>query len=175
MSSPDRRSFLCQSLGMGALAMGGLATGSLLAGCGFTPAYGPGGAAEGLQGLIRAADPTDKNGFDLVQRLEERLGRPKDARFDLTYTITTTSIGVGYTPEGAITRYNLTGQIVWSLADRTGARVTGGTVDSFASWSATGSTVAGLAAEEDAGLRLMRLLGDQIVIRLLATAGTWAP
>ena len=55
----------------------------------------------------------------------------------------------------------------------TKARVTGGQVKSFTSYSATGSTVAGLAAQEDAARRLMRILADQITARLLATSGTW--
>ncbi len=160
MSSPDRRAFL------------GLA---LLAGCGFAPAYGPNGSATVLSGTVRAADPDDKNAFDLVQRLEERLGRPETARFDLAYTITTRAIGVGVTPDGSITRYNLTGAVDWSLTDAAGTRVAGGTVDSFTSWSATGSTVAGLTAEEDANLRLMRILADQIVARLLAVSSTLTP
>ncbi len=146
-----------------------------LSGCGFSPAYGPGGAAAGVQGTVRASDPTDKNAFDLVQRLEERLGRPTAPAYDLAYTITTTPVGVGITPDNAITRYNLTGAIDWSLTARaTGARVAGGRVESFTSYSATGSTVAGLAAEEDAAIRLMRILADQIVTRLVATAGQWA-
>lgn len=146
-----------------------------LSGCGFTPAYGPGGAASGVQGTIRAGDPTDKNAFDLVERLEERLGRPANAAFDLAYTITTTPVGVGITPDNAITRYNLTGSIDWTLTSRaTSARVAGGRVENFTSYFATGSTVAGLAAEEDASLRLMRMLADQIVTRLIATAGQWA-
>ncbi len=83
-------------------------------------------------------------------------------------------MGVGITPDNAITRYNLNGAIDWTLTDRTTAtRVTGGRVESFTSWSATGSTVAGLTAEEDARLRLMRILADQIVARLLATSGDW--
>ena len=145
-----------------------------LAACGFQPAYGPGGAARGIQSSIRVADPNDKNAFDLVERLEERLGRPKATRFDLTYTIKTAAIGVGITPDNAITRYNLNGTIDWALIARsTGARVTGGQVHSFTSYSATGSTVAGLAAQEDAARRLMRILADQITARLLATAGSW--
>ena len=121
------------------------------------------------------ADPTDKNGFNLVERLEERLGRPQAVRYDLGYSIRTETQGVGITPDNAITRYNLTGSIDWTLTDRTsGARVTGGTVASFTSWSATGSTVAGLAAEEDAALRLMRLLADQIVTRIIASSANWA-
>jgi LPS-assembly lipoprotein len=146
-----------------------------LSGCGFAPAYGPGGAATGLQGTVRAGDPADKNAFDLVQRLEERLGRPTTPLYDLGYVITATPVGVGITPENAITRYNLTGTVEWTLTARaTGARVAGGRVESFTSYSATGSTVAGLAAEEDASIRLMRILADQIVTRLIATAGQWA-
>lgn len=146
-----------------------------LGGCGFTPALGPGGAAEGLQGSIRAANPADKNAFDLVERLEERIGRPDSARFDLGYTITTRVIGVGITPENAITRYNLTGAVDWTLTERAMAqRVAGGRVENFTSYSATGSTVAGLAAEEDAAFRLMRILADQIVSRLIATSRDWS-
>ena len=146
-----------------------------VAACGFTPAYGPGGPASGLQGRIRVDDPFDKNGFDLVERLEERLGRPEAARYALSFSIATRAIGVGITPENAITRYNLTGSIDWGLTEiGTGTRLTGGRVNSFTSYSATGSTVAGLAAEQDAAMRLMRLLADQIVTRLIATSGQWA-
>lgn len=146
-----------------------------VAACGFTPAFAPGGVADGLQGRIRAADPVEKRGFDLVERLEERLGRPQAPRFDLAYTITTESQSLGITPENAITRYHLVGQIDWTLTSReSGARVTGGKVQGFTAYSATGSTVAGLAAEQDAAFRLMRMLADQIVMRLIATAGDWA-
>ncbi|MCU0901358.1 MAG: LPS assembly lipoprotein LptE [Cypionkella sp.] len=146
-----------------------------LAACGFAPAYGPGGAAAGLQGRIRVADPTDKLGFDLVERLEERLGRPEAPMFDLAYTINTRIETLAITPADAITRYHLQGTIDWTLTDRsTGQRATGGTVQGFTAYSATGSTVAGLAAEQDAAFRLMRMLADQIVTKLIATAGTWA-
>ncbi|MGL5010200.1 MAG: LPS assembly lipoprotein LptE, partial [Paracoccaceae bacterium] len=93
----------------------------------------------------------------------------------LGYTITTEEIGVGITPDSAITRYNLTGRVDWTLTERsTGRQVAGGRVDNFTSYSATGSTVAGLAAEEDAAFRLMRILADQIVSRLIASSGDWS-
>lgn len=145
----------------------------LLAACGFTPAYGPGGSADKLTETVWVQDPTDKNAFDLVERLEERLGRPETIRYDLTYTITTESVGVGITGDNKITRYNIKGVVDYALTDRaSGARVTGGRVQSFTAYSATGSTVAGLAAEEDAGLRLMRILADQIVSRLIAASAS---
>lgn len=143
--------------------------------CGFTPAYGPEGPAAGLQGSVSVHSPADKNSFDLVERLEERLGRPRAVAYDMTYSIATSAVGVGVTPDNAITRYNLNGSIDWSLTARaSGARITGGQVHSFTSYSATGSTIAGIAAQEDAARRLMRLLADQIVERMLATSGTWA-
>lgn len=143
----------------------------LIAACGFTPAYGPGGGATKLTGAVRVQDPGDKNGFDLVERLEERLGRPEAARYDLSYTITTQSVGVGITADNKTTRYNLKGVVDYTLTEQaTGARVTGGRVQSFTAYSATGSTVAQLAAEEDAALRLMRILADQITARLIGAA-----
>ena len=161
MSSSDRRTFLLAPLA--------------LAACGFTPAYGPQGGARGIEGLIRVAEPRDKAAFDLVQRLEERIGRAGSPRFDLTYTIRTRNDRVGITPDNTIQRFHVTGTVDWSLiAVADGARVEGGTVQNFAAWSATGSTVAGLSAEEDAARRLMVMLADQIVTRLIATSGRWA-
>jgi LPS-assembly lipoprotein len=144
-----------------------------LAACGFTPAYAPAGGADKLLGTIWVQDPTDKNGFDLVERLEERLGRPETIRYDLVYKITTEAVGVGITTENQITRYNLKGVVDWTLTDRSsGARVAGGRVQNFTAYSATGSTVAGLAAEEDAAFRLMRILADQITARLIAASAS---
>jgi len=80
-------------------------------------------------------------------------------------------VGVGVTTDNRITRYNLKGAIDYTLSDTgTGQRITGGRVQSFTSYAATGSTVAGLAAEEDAAYRLMRLLADQVIARLIAEA-----
>jgi len=163
MSLSDRRLFI------------GFCATAALAACGFTPAYAPGGAGVVLHNSILAAEPSDKPAFDLVERLEERLGPPQAPRFGLDYTIKTNPVGVAITSYNAVTRYNLNGTVDWTLSDfATGVRLTGGRVDNFTSYSATGSTVASLAAEEDATLRLMRILADQIVARLLATSGQWA-
>lgn len=161
MSSFNRRSFLALPLA--------------LAACGFTPAYGPNGPAQGLQGRIRATDPTDKNGFDFVTAVQARFGRSKDARYGLSYTITTESVGVGYATDTTITRYNLKGAVDWSLTDlTTETRVAGGTERNFTSWSATSATVAGLSAEEDAAARLMVILADQIALQILAASARFA-
>lgn len=146
-----------------------------LAGCGFTPALGTDGSAQRLMGRIWPQVPQDQSGFAFVKQIEARLGRVEQRDFDLTYTITTLSDGVGITPEGAITRYNLNGTVVWTLASHAdGLRMAGGTVSNFTSYSATGSTVAGLAARQDAARRLMVVLADQVVARMLAASVRFA-
>jgi LPS-assembly lipoprotein len=147
-----------------------------LAACGFQPAYGTKGTSGALMGTVRAADPTDKNSFDFVQHFEERLGRPTKAVYQLAYKIKTDAIGAGITPSGAITRYTITGAMDWTLtrlSDQT--RMAGGHIDAFTSYSATGSTVAGQTAQIDANLRLMRMLGDDLVLRLMAASTSFAP
>ena len=143
-----------------------------LSGCGFAPALGSGGAAQGLMGRVRAGDPRSQADYDFVARIEERLGRPAGAAYDLAYVIDMKSDGVGITAEGAITRYNLSGSLKWTLTRAPdGQFAAEGTVANFTAWSATGSTVAGLTAREDAARRLMRMLADQVVTALLARAG----
>jgi len=147
---------------------------ALLAGCGFTPVYGTGGPARELLNRVRIEDPADKNAFDLVERLEERLGRPQNVAFRLSYGITTRSKGLGITPDNATTRYNIDGTATYLLSDaETGTPLAQGEVTTFVSYSASGSTVATDAAEEDAYERLMRLLADQIVNELIASSAGW--
>jgi LPS-assembly lipoprotein len=153
----------------------GLLVSLSLAACGFSPAYAPGGSGNALQNTILAAEPRDKPAFDFVERLEERLGPSDNPQYGLSYQIALKPVGVAITTDNAITRYHLTGVVTWALSDViTGAQLTGGRAESFTSYSATGSTVAGLAAEEDAAQRLMRILADQIVSQLLATSSQWA-
>ncbi|MGF6861489.1 LPS-assembly lipoprotein [Rhodobacteraceae bacterium MBR-64] len=157
----DRRSFL----------LGGAAA---LAGCGFTPAYGPGGAASNLQGRFLIDAPTDKRGFDLVERLEERIGRPTDAAYALSYSIATDQVAIGVSPTNAITRYNLTGEVTYKVTNLQNDKVlASGRVRNFTAHSTTGTTLATRTAEIDASHRLMRILADQIVTQLLATPGAW--
>jgi len=156
MSWSDRRAFLLAPL--------------ILAACGFTPALAPEGPAGRLRGAVRADDPTDRNGFDFVARIEERLGRPADdAGLALSYTITTWKTGVAVTADNRTTRYDLSGVLEYRLREAaTDRTMASGRVSGFTGYAATGSTVALLAAEEDAARRLMVILADQVVTRLVA-------
>ncbi len=157
MSLSDRRTFLLLPLA--------------LAACGFTPVYGPGGNATALQGRVRVRAPEDRDDYLLVQRLEQQLGRASAPAYDLNFDVTTEAEGQAVTASGDITRYSLVGRATYELrAAGSDQVIATGEVDNFTGYSATGSTVEALAAERDAQVRLMKILADQIVTRLYATA-----
>lgn len=142
-----------------------------LAACGFTPVYGPGGTGSALQNQVLVDEPSTEEAYLLTRHIETRLGRANTPRYALGLTVATTEDGLAINALGDITRYNVLGVVDYALRDTiSGAVVTSGQVDNFTGYSATGSTVATLAAERDAQERLMILLGDQIVARLHAVA-----
>ena len=166
MSLSDRRTVLTL---LAAIALA-------LPGCGYTPVYGTGGSAAGLRGTVRVADPDSKDTFRLAGRLEERLGRVTAVRYALDYSVTHETEGLGITPDQSTTRYNILGTARYSLTEiGTGAVIAAGQVDSFTAYSAAGTTVATSSARDDALERLMVILADQIVTRLLAAAERSAP
>ena len=164
MSWSDRRKFL---FGLALLP---------LAACGFTPAYGPEGGAGALRGQVAVQTPQTKPDFDFASRIIARLGDAANPTYDLGYAISASRQSGGVTAANVTTRFTLLGSATWTLTERaSGTRVAGGTVRAFTSWSTTGTTVAGLAAEDDAYRRLSIMLADQVILRLIAKAPTLAP
>ncbi|AXI56696.1 hypothetical protein C1J05_00460 [Sulfitobacter sp. JL08] len=141
-----------------------------LASCGFTPVYGPNGAGTALQNQITVNEPQDRDDYWFTQRFEERMGRSANAKYDLVYNISTVEQGIAVNQEGNIERYDVLGRATYELRDAaTDAVVSSGDVESFTGYSATGTSVASLAAERDARERLMIILADLVVTRLQAT------
>lgn len=141
----------------------------LCAACGFEPAYVPGGVGTELQNAVQVAEPRNRQSFLVVQRLEERLGRPAPARFNLSINVRARAVGLGISAEGNTNRFNLIGTAGYVLSDRaTGTSLSSGAVNNFTGYSVTDSTVSALAARRDAEERLMIMLADQVVARLLA-------
>ena len=161
MSSSERRTVVLSLLALGA--------------CGFTPVYGPGGAAEGLRGRIAFDEPFDRAGFDLVRQLEQRLGLPSDPRWRLSASIRRSEERIAVTGRGVTNRFQILGRVDYALREiDTDRTVASGSVDTFVSYSATRTAVATRAARTDAEARLMRILADQIAAELLATADSWS-
>jgi LPS-assembly lipoprotein len=144
-----------------------------LAACGFTPAYGPNGSAKVLLNGVATRTPASRDDYALTVRIAERLGPVTTPRYRLEYTIETEAIGQAITPDDATTRYSLSGSASYRLLDAgTNAVLLTGDVSSFTSWSASGTTVATQTAEDDAHSRLMVILADQIITRLIATSAS---
>lgn len=157
MSSFDRRRLILMPLA--------------LAGCGFAPVYGPGGAGKRLYGAVTIVTPATEESYLLYRELEERLGHATAPDYRLALTPSITAQGQAVTAAGETTRFSLVGRVLYSLHRLSDDQVVAsGDVENFVGYSATGSTVEALAAENDAKERLMSILADQISSRILATA-----
>ncbi len=152
--------------------------------CGFTPVYGPGGAARGLSGEIAVDPPDDESGYVFVRELETRLGQPAAPRYALSADLSVSEEGLGYTPRGDVTRVRLNGTLRYRLtAIEGGELVKSGAITTFTAYSSpvvaagrtsiAGNPVTVGAAERDALNRLMVILADDLVAELLATAPAW--
>jgi LPS-assembly lipoprotein len=147
-----------------------------LSACGYSPAYAPGGVGDRLRGKIRVSDPGDSNSFAFVERFEARMGVPTQPTHDLAYGIGFGADGVSITADQVTQRFNLTGQLTYSITQRPGnVVVTQGVVESFTSYSTTSNITSTRAAEQDAYRRLVTILADQLVTELLASADRWLP
>lgn len=126
-----------------------------------------------LQDNLRVSAPDRRDGFLISQRLEERFGRTDSGRYVLAVDPSIQRQGLATSPDGTTNRFRLTGRAGFALRDTTTDQVVAqGTATQFTGFSATGSTVATLAAERDATARLMVILADDIVDQLiLSVAG----
>jgi len=167
MSSSDRRTVLA-GLALGGLALSGLG----LSGCGFRPAHAPGGTGPALQGRVRARDPVTRGEFQFLAAFEDRLGRPADPQFALSYRIAVTRSEGGRIQGLGATRIVLSGRLDYTLDAVAGPGATppraAGQVAAQTAFSNTASQLAAQTAEEDAEARLMRMLADALADRLLA-------
>lgn len=162
MSWFDRRRALFGAMSLSA---------AVLAGCGFTPAYAPGGGGARLSGAVLVDTPDTRPGYQLTRHIEDRLGRASDPRYGLSYAIRFAESPIAISGKNVALRFNVLGEITYALRDlETGEVLSTGKVDNFTSYSTSSTTVATQAARQDAEDRLMRVMGDQMITRLIATA-----
>jgi len=142
----------------------------LLAACGFSPVYGPGGSGAALQDRVLVSELDTRDGYLLVRQLEDRLGRASgEVPYALDLKLDTRIEGLGIDRLGNTNRFNIVGEVDYSLHLRADQSVVlSETLTSFTGYSGTGNTVETLASERDARARLMVILADRIVARLLS-------
>lgn len=144
----------------------------VLSACGFEPVYGTNGSGNGLRGAILADNPDTRREFSFVEQFEKRVGRAPAPSYTMTYAISVEETGLAITGSNDITRYNLIGRSVYEIKNAsTGEVILEGSVNGFTAYSASEQPVATLSSQEDAETRLMVILADKIVTRLLASSG----
>lgn len=108
-------------------------------------------------------------GFRLADQLEMRLGAPDMPRYVVRVNVSLSQRAAAITADGDTSRFNIIGRADWAVSDiGTNDAITSGTVESFTSYSATGSTIATQTTQDDARARLAIILGDMIATRLMA-------
>ena len=143
-------------------------TAIMLAGCGFSPAYGPSGPGSRLQNSIAIDEPSANTEYMLVRYLEERFGRAGSAKYGLNYSIGVAEDAIAVTTDNVNLRINLLGNVDWELNDlEEGELLASGRESGFTSYTTIGSTVAISAAKRNATERLVSILGDQLAAKLL--------
>lgn len=158
MSSFNRRLFLSLA-----------AAGPLLAACGFQPVYGTKGHASGLLDQVVMDAPSDNSTYLMVRELEDRLGRVSQGTYGLSVSVAVEERSAGKTISGVTSRYDVIGDATYALRELgSGQVVTSGKARNYTGYSATGTTVATLAAQTDSHERLMVMLTDQIMAQLWA-------
>lgn len=161
MSSRPAIALRRRALILGALALGG---------CGFRPVYGTGGPAQAYRNAVGIEAPDTVEGYALQARLEDRLGRADSPTYRLAVTVSIGAESVAIAADETATRVNLPGVASFTFTGTGGEVLAEGEVSSFTSYSTTSTTVATRAAEADARERLMTILADMIVTRLMAAA-----
>jgi LPS-assembly lipoprotein len=136
-----------------------------LAGCGFHPMYS-GGAKLGPQLASIYVEPVAENdGYELRNQLIDLLGsdgREAGKAYFLKLTLSQESNGVALQNDATITRYNDTLTANYVLTDAKGARVTGGSQTSLASYNVSNAPYSTLAVQQDSDRRAADDLADRI-------------
>jgi LPS-assembly lipoprotein len=134
-----------------------LALASLAGGCGFHPLYGDNGATAQTAGKLAViyVDPIPDNklGYELRNELIDLFdasGDPSKNVYRLRVTINTRSEGVAIQNDAAITRYNDTLTVTYSLTDANHQVITHGTETGLSAYNVVTSPYATLTAQQSA-------------------------
>lgn len=157
MSSSDRRAVLA-----------GLAL-TFVAGCGFRPVYGDGGAGD-LVGTVRLQEAFDPESYAFRERMRRRIGHAEDnAAFALAFRLEMTEEPVAINPASDVLRYQVAAVADWRLVRLVdGVPVSEGSVRTSGGYDATAAPFATRAAQKNEREQLATELAELTSARLLA-------
>jgi LPS-assembly lipoprotein len=146
----------------------------LLAGCGFSPIYGP-HDTESRAPVVEAMNNVaienipDRNGQVLRNHLIDRIytnGRPSNPAHRLAVKLSSAETELGIQKDSTASRSQLNVWAAYVLKDRNGKTLFSGTAHSVVSYSKFQAQYGTVTAQRDAFARATKELGEQIVNRL---------
>jgi hypothetical protein len=145
-----------------------------LAGCGFHPLYG--GANGGMGATLSTiyVEPMqDRLGYEMRNTMIDLLdgpGTPAGALYRLQMSLTATTQGIALQNDAAITRYNDTLKVTYTLTDMAGKTVTSGVETGLSAYnvlpSAPNANYGTLAEQQDADKRAAQDIAERIRLDL---------
>lgn len=143
-----------------------------LSACGFTPMYGAGSAARGLED-IQVETGEERIDFLLQEALLDAMGaRSASGPLTLRTQSTTNVLGLGIGAEAIAVRYAVQLSVSYELVDSGGNVTFAGQVSSEASYNASNEAYATQAARLDAEERAAGEVADRISMQLARAART---
>jgi len=146
-----------------------------VAACGFTPIYRQGSAGKSLMGRLRFNLTETREGFLLLEQLEQRFGAGDAVDFDVIITLKTTEDTLTLTAATSLDRITVTGKAHLSVKSKaTGNEVFADDLRETTGFSSNKETAVTAQSRRDAHDRLVKSLADKIALRLSSTAAGWA-
>lgn len=139
-----------------------------LAGCGFHPLYGKGGASPAIMASIYVDPIADRTGYELRNSLIDLLdsGGGNSKQYRLKITLAEDRKGIALQNDATITRYNYLLAAQYELRDSAGRIVTSGHQSTLTAYNVVASPYATLSAEQDAQKRAAQDLSQRIQLDL---------
>ncbi|WP_426032314.1 LPS assembly lipoprotein LptE [Caulobacter sp. DWP3-1-3b2] len=122
-----------------------------LAGCGFTPLYGPQVVTKGL-GAIEVVAPEGRSGYLVREQLDDALARDVNVlpSHKLVFTLKEMRYARGVRVDNVANRYELNLTAYWQLLDaKTGLTVRAGTANAAVTYDSADQPYAAIAAQQD--------------------------
>ncbi|MBZ8118357.1 hypothetical protein KUD11_06815 [Roseovarius sp. LXJ103] len=139
-----------------------------LASCGFEPVYGENSATPGALSQASLRDPTTQPEFLFLKAFEERLPPPQNPQYRVDYQLSVSYQGLDVIDAS---RVQVVGRVVADFVNlETDTVAFVSAVDAFASYTSGGSFPE--TERRDAESRLMRILADRLITRLMAQTMT---
>lgn len=140
--------------------------------CGFAPVYGNNASTEGVLRHVAMEDPSSQVEYVFLKAVEERIPPPQNPRYRIEYQVVLSHQGLDVI---GVSRVQVIGNVVARFIDLdTNAVKFVTVVDAF-----TGYTTGGGGFQDvrrrDAEARLMQILADNFITRLMVQSMTLDP